>query len=443
MFQNRNTLRHALLAGLTLTLAACGGGGGGSDTPPGSADCSVAGQKSWLRDHMLDWYYWSGASPNPAPLPADTLARYFDKLLFKGAGAVPADVWSGYESSASYNQFFGAGRTLGYGVSVNGIEQALPLRVRYVEPKSPGATAQVRRGDTIVSINGVAAADLVDANDYTVLSPAAEGDVLTLVLDNGSGPRTVRLVAGTYALTPVPVNTVLDLPNGQRAGYLVLKDFITQAETPIRAAFERFRLAGATELILDLRYNGGGRIATAAQLASLVAGVSNNGKVFTQVRYNAQHTGSNGSYDFSGATHPGYSRVVVLTGPRTCSASELVVNGLKPYVDVVTVGDDTCGKPFGFSPVESCSTTFSVVNFESFNSLGQGRYYGGIAARCGGTDTFTGTLGSATESLTAAALRYLQAGSCPVPLATAERPAAARFRSLAVEPGERRGMVAD
>jgi hypothetical protein len=143
--------------------------------------------------------------------------------------------------------------------------------------------------------------------------------------------------------------------------------------------------------------------------------------------------------------------VVVLTGARTCSASELVVNGLKPYVQVVTVGGQTCGKPFGFVPVTSCSSTFSAVNFESFNALGEGRYYNGIPATCAATDDFNGQLGDPAETLTSAASSYLQTGACPTvaahptllsarthALPTTQRP------SVAVpEPGERRGMWAD
>jgi hypothetical protein len=139
---------------------------------------------------------------------------------------------------------------------------------------------------------------------------------------------------------------------------------------------------------------------------------------------------------------------VVITGERTCSASELIVNGLKPYVQVVTVGAQTCGKPFGFNPTTSCSSTFSAVNFEAFNALGDGRYYNGIAASCVAADTFSGQLGDPTEALTGAATSYLQTGSCP----TVAAAAAARAKSLSAssrattalpEPGERRGMWAD
>lgn len=435
------TLRTRLAAiPLALLLAACGGG---SDGPSGSASCDVAAQNRWLRDYMLDWYYWSGVSPNPDPAGYASVASYFDALRFPGAGTVPADRWSYFQSSASYNQFFAEGRTLGYGVFVNGIELELPLKVRMTEPQSPAAAAGLQRGDTIVSINGRSAAELVAANDFAVLSPAQEGDRIELVVDSGSGPRNVTLIATTYTLTPVPVSALLDVPGGAKAGYVVLKDFITQAEQPLRDAFASFRAAGATELIIDLRYNGGGRVSTAAMLASQVVGAVRSGQLFTELRYNAAHQASNSPYRYADAPGPAFGRVVVLTGPRSCSASELVVNGLAPHANVVTIGAATCGKPFGFSPVESCATTFSAVNFQSYNAAGEGDYYDGIPATCAARDEFSGTLGDPAESLTAAAVSYLGAGSCAV-ASSGERARALALGARArrgIEPGEQRGMI--
>jgi carboxyl-terminal processing protease len=136
---------------------------------------------------------------------------------------------------------------------------------------------------------------------------------------------------------------------------------------------------------------------------------------------------------------------MVLTGSRTCSASELVVNGLKPYVDVVTVGGTTCGKPFGFQSRANCGSTYSAVNFESFNRDDQGRYYEGITATCAATDDFTGPLGVAGEKLTAAAIGYLDTGACPAVAASGRAQALAVQRPgprLTSEPGDRQGMWA-
>ena len=440
-------MRHiaaALAAAAVAGLSACGGGGGNGGAPAGSTSCELAAQQSWLRGYMLDWYYWSGSSPNPEPSGYTSVADYYTALKYVGNGTVPADRWSYLQDSASYSQFFEEGRTLGYGLFVNGIELQLPLKVRMTEPLSPAAAGRPQRGDTIVSVNGRSAADLIAANDFAALTPAREGDQLTLEIESSGTTRSVVLTAATYTLTPVPVTRVLDLPGGAKAGYLMMKDFITQAEAPLAAAFAQFRAAGATELIVDLRYNGGGRISTANFLASQIAGAAHSGDLFAELRYNAAHAGSTSRYRLDVAPGPAFGRVVVISGPRTCSASELIVNGLRPHVQVVTVGAASCGKPFGFNPVTSCATTFSAVNFQSYNASGEGDYYAGIAATCPASDTFSGALGDPAEALTAAASSYLANGACPA-TATAERERAAaigqRARRQGVEPGERQGMI--
>ena len=93
-------------------------------------------QQNWLRSYMLSSYFWSGASPNPEPAAYDTVQKYFDALRFAGDGTVPKDRWSYISDSASYSQFFGEGKTLGYGLFVNGLELKLPLKARFIEAQS-------------------------------------------------------------------------------------------------------------------------------------------------------------------------------------------------------------------------------------------------------------------------------------------------------------------
>jgi carboxyl-terminal processing protease len=427
-----NRFKTAVVLAACLALSACGGGGDSTPAPT-TADapgCDVTSQKDWLRAYMADQYFWTGASPNPDPAGYSTVQSYYDALLFTGDAAVPKDKWSYITPTAAYNQFFGAGKTMSYGVFVNGLEGVLPLRLRYVEPQSPAALAGLKRGDIILSANARSASELITSKDFSVLTPANVGDSLALQIDSGTGSRpgarTVTLTAASFDLTPVSTSQILTLPNGSKAGYVLLKDFISQSEAPLAAAFANFRAQGATELIIDLRYNGGGLLSTSNLLASLVAGATSSGQVFTQLNRNARNQAANTTFRLSAAPAPAFSRVVVLTGSRTCSASELLVNGLKPYMNVITVGAATCGKPFGFYPVDRCGSTFSAVNFETVNGAGQGRYYNGIAPTCAAIDDFTGELGTASEGLTAVGIDYLQTGVCStvsVPLAATRRSA--------------------
>ena len=137
----RRAARWSVALAAALVAAGCGGG----SAPAGSASCDVTSQKDWLRSYMLDWYYWSGTAPNPAPDGFTTVQAYFDALKYTAYPAPrgPTDPWSYSQDSASYNQFFGEGQTLGYGLFVNGNERQLPLRVRMTEPKSAAGLAGI------------------------------------------------------------------------------------------------------------------------------------------------------------------------------------------------------------------------------------------------------------------------------------------------------------
>ena len=426
-------------------LASCGGDGDDDhyDDDNPTFSCTVANEKTWLRGYMNSQYFWAGRSPSPSPEGYADPAVYLDALRFQGDDDEPRDRFSYIESRAAFDEFYVDGRTLGYGVAVNGTEGTLPLKVRYVDPQSPAATAGVQRGDTVVSVNDTPAAALVQAGDFSVLSPGRAGDAMKLVLEANGVQRTVTLAAARYDLVPVTAAAVLPMGNGGKAGYLSLKDFITQAEGPLATAIADFRRQGATELILDLRYNGGGRVSTATHLGSLVTGATYAGRTFTDLVYNAANQQRNARYRLASQPGAAFPRVVVLTGPRTCSAAEMVVNGLKPYADVVTIGSPSCGKPVGFSPVDQCDNVYSIVNFESLNANGQGRYYQGLPVTCAVRDDFAKNLGDPSEALTSAALSYLQTGACPAqPMGTAARALRALDRPV-VEPGRQGGMLAD
>lgn len=450
----RRALRHIALAAAVGLLAACGGGGDADDNGS-SASCSLADRQSWLRDHFADWYLWYGASPRPDPAGYADIDSYFDALLYQGSlPAFPvADRWSYFEPEASHQQFFGEGRDLGYGLFVAGLEGRdrpdLPLKVRYVEPKSPAATADIRRGDEVLSVNGRAASELIAADDFSVLTPAGAGQSLTLRLRRGGVERQVTLAAAVYDLTPVPDSRVIDTGDGRRTGYLVLKDFIGQAEPAFDTAFASFRSAGITELVVDLRYNGGGLVSTAVKLASYIAGGQAGGQVFAQLLYNDRHASSNATYRFERlANSLTPARVYVLSGPRTCSASELVVNGLRPFTEVVSIGDTTCGKPVGFLPRSHCGTTYSIVNFESVNARNEGRFFDGFLPTCAVREDLSQPLGTVNEPLLAAARFHARNNSCPATATTAGTMRALGVKALVPRTSEprderRRGGMVD
>jgi hypothetical protein len=430
----RAGLAPLLLAAL---LAACGGGGddrsGGGVALP--ASCSVDDQKAWLVRYLDQSYFWYQLAPRPDPAGFTDLDAFFRERLYDGSDpAFPRDRWSGFTSSENFQRFFGEGASMGYGVTVAALELerdgSRPLWVRYVEPASPAALAGVARGDEVLALDGRPAGEAVAADDLGMLTAAKEGDELSLRLRRDGVERTVALRAAVYPLTPVQGVSVRTTPGGRKLGYVMVKDMITQAAPGIDAAFVRFRAEGVQDVVLDLRYNGGGFVSTSANLSSYVAGSAGAGRTFALLRFNDRSSASEQRFVFGNLSNiPARSRVWVLAGRRTCSASEQLVNGLRGIgVEVELIGEATCGKPVGSVPVQACSRSWSIVNFESVNARGEGRYWDGFAPTCAVAEDFRSPQSDPADPLFGAALARADGRACPAVAEGRAMPLSARER---------------
>jgi carboxyl-terminal processing protease len=396
---------------LAALLQACGGGGGsgGGGTP--TAACSVASQRQALLDFMTNEYFWYQQMHAP-DANATTMDAYFRSML-----DVPTDRFSFSESTAAYQQLFDEGTFTGYGYSyVETDTTNITLRVRTVEPQGPAYAAGLRRGDTILSVDGHSPAEIVAGAAGPV---GSDGVARTIdVKDTAGNVKELQMVSATFPLTPVRDVTLLDATrNGQpiKVGYLDYTQFVTYSLDDLTNTVASFALQGASELVLDMRYNGGGDVATSRDLASLIAGSRVAGQVFASLRFNDKNQAKNENYLFNATAQsiPNLARVIVIASGDTASASELVINGLKPFMDVVLVGDTTYGKPYGFEPFDNCGTTYNAVNFESVNSLGVGGYTSGFAPTCPVGDDLDHALGDPNEARLKTALGYIATGQCP------------------------------
>jgi len=402
-------------------------------------------EQLWLRSWTNDTYLWYSEVPFSDaaldPTKFSTAIDYFDKLKTSAttaSGKAKDQFHFTYETSV-WDSLSGSGVEAGYGIDWALLAASPPRKLvaALVQPNSAGATAGFKRGTNVLSIDGV---DLVAGSDIATLNAGiapTTGATHTFVITDpdGTNMRTVMVTAGAITLTPVQ-RVPLAAPN-DHIGYLLFTDHIATSEAELIT--EITALQGVTDLVLDLRYNGGGLLDIASELAYMIAGPGpTTGKVFDRVAFNDKFPTTNpvtgGAIDptpfitkaegFSATAglalpHLDLPRVFVLTGPGTCSASEAVLNGLAGVdVQVIQIGDTTCGKPYGFYPADNCGTTYFSIQFEGVNNKGFGDYAdgfvpGGVFPGCTVDDDFSAQLGDPAEARLAAALFYQQNGACP------------------------------
>ena len=440
-----------LLGALMLTLAGCGGGGGSAgacngssqvcfppvETPapgPGVVEtpapgpvaveslaniCTPTGEKNWLRAHLDDVYLWYNEIVNVAPLDYATPADYFYALLVRAR-----DRFSFTVSQAVIDQYFLAGQDVGYGATF--VNDSGRLRVSYTQPQSPAEQQNLVRGAEIVGINGVSLSAVDGATKNAALYPSKAGTTTQFqVLDPGAAAaRTVPLSSITIRKYPVPISKIITTAENKKLGYLVFTDHIATAEDPLITTLTQFQKNGIDDLVLDLRYNGGGFLYIASQVGSMIGGGAVKNKVFEQLRFNAKHQEKTNApdntflfFDTSTTNKPlpqlNLKRVFVLIGAGTCSASESIINGLSPHVEVILVGGTTCGKPYGMMQKNNCSQAYFAIEFDGINSAGQGGYTAGFAPKCAAADDLEHQLGDVNERLLSSAISYSKTGSCP------------------------------
>lgn len=499
----KSLLTSVVLIGAIASLPACSGGGGGggtsftptptpTPTPTSSwtqgvfqpastfeAKCEVPrvgvdiegnpfpdtqgtllDELNWLRSWTHETYLWNDEVTDQNPANFATPEAYFDvlKTFATTASGEDKDDFHFHQPTEDYLADRNSAGSAGYGASLAILASTPPrdVRVRYSDPGTPAGTAQngvipFQRGARILEVDGV---DLINAssqNDIDILNaglfPATAGETHTFTIEDvGGAQRSVTLTSADVARVPVNTTRVID-HNGSEVGYILFNTFSPFAsEKAIADAMSDMKTAGVSDLVLDLRYNGGGLLAVAAQLSYMIAGDNaTSGKTFELLKFNDDAglfnpvTGErNDPFPFvdeglgfslpagTPLTSLDLNRVYILTTGGTCSASEAVINGLRGIdVEVVLIGDITCGKPYGFYPTDNCGETWYSIQFQGVNDKGFGDYADGFVPKdnsfqfgvqlpgCTVSDDLSKPLGDDTDPLVSAALTYRETGACP------------------------------
>lgn len=384
----------------------------GTGTPVlGQADCSVVGQNTFVRDTLDEYYLWYQQLPDLDPALYPSPEAYLDAVRFR-----PLDSsFSAIAPKAETEAFYSDSEFVGIGFGSKQTRRG-ELRITQVFPDSPASEAGLVRGDTLLTVDGRPVPELLATGELgTALGPAKVGLTLELTWRaRGGQERSARVTKRPVTIPTVSQTEVFDL-DGLPVGYLHFRNFVEPSIKALNRAFAEFRNRGVVSLILDLRYNGGGLVDVAEHLAGLIGGMRTSGRVFFEMVHNDKKTPLNRTALFRDPNQAlDLPDLVVITSQASASASELVINGLSPFIPVTTVGARTFGKPVGQYGFEFCDKVFFPVSFKSVNASGEGEYYDGLPVDCAAADELNRPLGSPEEASLAEALSFVRTGACSI-----------------------------
>ncbi len=417
--QYRSPILQSLAAvAVVLALSACGSAALPLPAATDTSNTSTNADINFLVGYMKDWYFWYDRLPN---VDLKTLKTPEEALT---ALKVSEDRYSFIDNAATFAAFFDEGKTVGYGVGLSVIGSDLFVRV--VQPNSNAAAQGVARGDQILSIDDVPMATLIAENRLdAAIGPSTVGLNARFRIQRGSTPRDVTLTKSEYLLKYILAPTVLDNA-GRKTGYLYFTSFGTPGRDEWRAAINSLLVGGATDLVVDLRDNGGGLLSIANDIGASLAPVSTAGSLAFQLQFNDRHSASNSRYNFASDVNAGrFERLAWITSPRTCSASEAMITSLLPYRSAARIGETTCGKPVGFTPPTFNGKVYNIVTFKSTNRDGFSDYFNGLAPDCvSSSNDLSRALGDPLEPRLSNALQRLATGTCPAAASSASMSAA-------------------
>lgn len=413
-------------------------------TPYPDRQGTLLDELRFLRGWADAYYLWYNEIPNSYRMADFKNALDYFKVLktpLLTPSGQPKDKYHFTYPTAEWEKLTNSGIDLSYGVTWSrstGPNLPRTWLATVIEPGSPAAAAGLRRGDLLLTVDGI---DFVNAGDQASvdkinagLFPETVGEVHRFGVRRAGANIEVTMVAAEVKADPVKNVKVIETPAG-KVGYLTFSSHNAVAEKELIDAFTQLRDAGVSDLVLDMRYNGGGLLYVASQLAYMVAGPASAGRVFDRPQYNDKTPVQpaipfrSTAWGFSspnpaprGMALPylGLKRVTVLSTAGTCSASEAVINGLRGIdVEVNVIGGQTCGKPYAFTPVPNCGTTYFSIEFKGVNEKGFGDYADGMAPTCNVQDDLSREVGDPSEGMLAAALQFNATRSCPAATATA------------------------
>lgn len=371
-------------------------------------------------ESMEEWYYWNEelpASPNTANYSSNE--EFLDAILFK-----PLDRFSYLTTQEAFNNAF-VGKNAGHGFGF-GFDATEKLYLTFVFEDSPAGLDGWQRGWEIVEINGKAIPEYRTSSggyDFALgTSDPGVSNSFTFKLPDGSSTTRTNIKA-EYQSNSVLHQEVIDVAD-KKVGYWVYNSFkATAGQSPTKSlevdeSMAFFEAEGIDELIIDLRYNGGGSVAVAEQINNYLIQASNSNKLMYTNKLNSLKSDLQQSVNFKKIGSLNLDHLIFITSRGSASASELVINSLTPYFDITLVGDNTYGKPVGSFPLSRYNKTLKdnnvelvPITFATANSEGKAEYFDGFPADFAVGDTPQFNWGDTGDLRLAAALNVIANGT--------------------------------
>jgi C-terminal processing protease CtpA/Prc len=341
----------------------------------------------------------------------DKIMRALRQYSSESGFSQPVDRWSFGVDRQTWDNV-SSGISGDFGISVFFYNDN-DLRVKLVEKASPAGQAGIKRGWRITKING--STNIAPSNANVIVNAVWYSNSTNFTFQKPDGSSVdLTLTAKQCQENPIFVDTIYTRGN-DKIGYMVFNSFLgdtTAIYNDFQRVFSKFSQAGVTEVAVDLRYNGGGYVSVQDKLANYLVNSSANGNVMMKQEFNNKYSRYNSTTNFQKLGNLNLNRIFFIVSSGSASASELLINNLKPYMNVMLVGPSkTYGKPVGYFPIEIGNWYILPVSFRSVNKNNEGSYFNGFALNHTSMDGLDKDWGDENEASLASILNYISTGA--------------------------------
>lgn len=380
----------------------------------------------YIYEEFLDWYLWYDQIPDIDPTGIESEEALIDSIRY------PDDRWSFTALYSEVEKWYQSGEYTGFGAGFV-IDYDRILKISLVYENSPMAKQGVERGWKVLSVNGFT----VNEVDSINAALSSDGEVLFEMEDLDNIFHSFSTKREAINANSVLHSSILQT-GGHNIGYFVLNSFISTSPSELTSVIDTFNYYNVTDLIVDLRYNGGGLNEVAYKLVGMIGGEQIKGQVISTLIHNDKHSERDVPYS-SAYDGPFFEAQTVcfITTSQSASASELVINSLEPYNNVTLIGSNTHGKPVGMYifKVEKLDLAILPICFKNINSDGYGDYYQGLTADISETDDLDHGWGDPEEAMLKTTIEYILS-----PALAMEQPNLKRQKALLQEPIQYKGI---